>query len=271
MNSENTLIPIAPSAIVSKQPTAFSSIDSFESAQRMAKALATSNMVPQAYQNRIDNCLVAMELASRTGSSVLAVMQSVDMIHGKPSWRSNYIIGAVNSCGRFSPLRFKMDGVGDSQSCVAFATDRESGEIVEGPPCSIAMAKAEGWYGRNGSKWPTMPDLMLKYRAATYFGRIYAPDILLGMQSEDEIRDITPARVVQDQPQPNETSLVDAANAAARSTKQRSRRPRVIYHEQAQNEPAPDPITGNVEDAKTVGSVSETAAAEARPEVPEFF
>ena len=38
-----------------------------------------------------------------------------------------------------------------------------------------------------------MPDLMLRYRAATFFGRLYAPDLLMGMQTADESMDIRPA------------------------------------------------------------------------------
>jgi hypothetical protein len=54
------------------------------------------------------------------------------------------------------------------------------------------MAKAEGWLTKTGSKWITMPELMLKYRAAAFFGRLYAPEVLMGMQTTEEIVDITP-------------------------------------------------------------------------------
>lgn len=190
VNSESNLPALhTPSA---RGVSAFQSTQTFEDAQRMAKALASSSMVPKEYQGRLDNCLVALELANRTGASVLAVMQSVDMIHGRPSWKSTYIISAVNSCGRFTPLRFRMSGEGVKRSCVAYATDKDTGELVEGPMVSMEMAKAEGWIDKAGSKWKTMPDLMLRYRAATFFGRLYASDVLLGMQTDDELRDVTP-------------------------------------------------------------------------------
>jgi hypothetical protein len=53
------------------------------------------------------------------------------------------------------------------------------------------MAKAEGWSTKAGSKWITMPELMLRYRAAAFFARLYAPDITLGMMTAEEARDIT--------------------------------------------------------------------------------
>lgn len=170
--------------------------NSFDLAQRKAKALASTDMVPAQYKGNVANCLLALEVAERTKSSPLAVMQNLNIIHGKPAWSSSFIIAALNACGRFSPIRFKMDG----ETCVAMATDRESGEVLEGPPVTIQMAKDEGWYGKSGSKWKTMPELMLRYRAAAFFGRLYAPDILMGMHEENEVRDMQPSKpsVVQD-------------------------------------------------------------------------
>src|SRR5690606_36386475 len=75
--------------------------------------------------------------------------------------------------------------------CVAWAKDRESGERLESPPVSLQLTHDEGWYSKNGSKWQTMPQLMLRYRAATLFARLYAPEITLGMRTTDEVEDIS--------------------------------------------------------------------------------
>ena len=53
------------------------------------------------------------------------------------------------------------------------------------------MVKAEKWLQKNGSKWQTMPELMFHYRAASFFGRLYAPDILKGMHTIEENLDIS--------------------------------------------------------------------------------
>lgn len=173
------------------QESAFSSIERFEGAQRMAQLLCASALVPEGFRGKenIPNCLIALEMAQRIGASPMAVMQNLHVIHGRPSWSSTFIISALNSCGRFSPLRFEMSGEGDKRTCTAWATDR-TGERLEGPEISIDMAKAEGWYGKNGSKWKSMPELMLRYRAAAFFGRLYAPDVLNGMHAAEEVVDI---------------------------------------------------------------------------------
>ncbi len=175
--------------------SAFSSADAFDTAQRMAKALSASNLVPKEYQGNLANCIVALEMAQRVGASPLMVAQNLNIIHGRPSWSSSYIIAALNACGRFAPIRFRVEGDGDGKTCVAWTVD-QSGEVLEGPPVSIAMAKAEGWHGKQGSKWQTMPDLMLRYRAAAFFGRLYAPDVLMGMQTAEEVQDVVPEKDV---------------------------------------------------------------------------
>lgn len=167
----------------------WSSAGAFETAQRMAQAFASSDLVPQQYRGNVANSLIALEVAARIGASPLMVAQNLNIIHGRPSWSSTFIIASINSCGRFEPLRFSMAGEGDDRSCIAWTKDR-SGEKLEGPLVSIRMAKAEGWYEKN-PKWRNgMSEPMLRYRAAAFFGRLYAPDILMGMRSDDEEREI---------------------------------------------------------------------------------
>lgn len=189
----------------------FGQEQAFELAQRQAKALSESDLVPVAYKGKLANCLVALEVAQRCQASPLAVMQSLHLIQGRPSWSSSYIIASLNASGRFSPLRFKMEGSGDTRSCTATAIDK-TGEVLEGPAVTIAMAKAEGWYGKTGSKWQTMPELMLRYRAGAFFGRLYAPEILLGMRTEEEEREIIDVT-------PNSSVVTPQADQAAEINK----------------------------------------------------
>lgn len=170
----------------------FANIGNFQEAQRMAKALGSSSLVPAQYQGdaNIGNAIIALSMAQRIGADPMMVMQNLYVVHGKPAWSAQFVISAVNSCGRFSPLRFDMSGEGDSRSCIAWVKEKGNGARLEGPPSSIVMAKAEGWFQKNGSKWKTMPEVMLRYRAASFFGRLYAPDILMGMQTQEEAHDI---------------------------------------------------------------------------------
>lgn len=176
----------------------FSDASSFELAQRMAKALSQSTLIPKDYQNNLPNCLVAINMAARMRAEPLMVMQNLYVVHGRPSWSSQFLIATANESGRFSPLRYKFVGEEgkDSYGCVCTAVCNSTGEVLEGTKITIAMAKAEGWYAKNGSKWQTMPEQMLRYRAASFFVRAYAPELSLGLSTREEIEDSIDGEVV---------------------------------------------------------------------------
>lgn len=174
---------------------------SFEHAQRVAKMLSTSSLIPEAYRGNIQNTMIALEMANRIGASPLMVMQNLYIVQGKPSWSSSFIIASLNACKRFSPIRFVMEGEGDEYGCQAWAYDLATNDKLEGPKVTWAMAKAEGWVSKAGSKWKTMPELMFRYRAAAFFGRLYAPDILMGMQTAEEVQDVITITAKEDSPE----------------------------------------------------------------------
>jgi len=161
----------------------------FELVQRQAKMLASSTLVPKDFANNIANCAIAINIAKRTRLDCLMVAQNLAIIHGRPSWSATALIGMINSCGRYSPLRFVFDNEDAPTSCYAVATDKVSGQELKGEKITLAMAKAEGWSTKNGSKWITMPGQMLRYRAASFWSRAYASDLSLGFYTQDEVRD----------------------------------------------------------------------------------
>ncbi len=212
----------------------FGTSQSFELMQRAANLLASSTLVPAAYRkviekldkygnvkesrenpNALANAVVALNMAQRMGADPLMVMQNLYIVEGRPSWSSQWIIAAVNGCGRFSPLRFDIRALGEKtvervenvwengnrnvvtkkvsildKVCIAWAIEKETGERIESPAVSIEMAVKEGWYTKNGSKWQTMDEVMLRYRTASFFGKLYAPELLMGLQSVEEAQDI---------------------------------------------------------------------------------
>lgn len=212
-------------------------LESFELSQRIAKMLSSSTLVPEDYRatkkvkvgkdewgnntyrdepnpNGLSNCVIALNMSNRMGADPLMVMQNLYLIEGRPAWSAQFIMAAINSCGRFSALRFEIEDLGEKEveyttiewvnrkkntaikkikindiSCVAYAIERETGERIESSKITIEMAVKEGWFTKNGSKWQTMPEQMLRYRSASFFGRVYAPELLMGLRSADEEQD----------------------------------------------------------------------------------
>lgn len=258
----------------------FLNVESFEFSQRVANMLSNSTLVPEDYRaikkvkvgkdnygnmqfrdepnpNGLSNCIVALNMANRMGADPLMIMQNLYLIEGRPSWSSQFIMASINSCGRFSSLRFEVENLGEveveyqetvwnngrknvvtktlkveNSTCVAWAIEsgteipsfsledlKEHGGVykcckfygiplVESSKISVEMAVKEGWYMKNGSKWKTMPEQMLRYRAASFFGRVYAPELLMGLRSveeeQDRIIDVTPDKSVSEQADANQ-------------------------------------------------------------------
>lgn len=165
------------------------------------------------------NCMIAIEMAQRIGASPLMIMQNMVIIYGRPSWSSKFLVATVNTCGRFEPLKYKITNLGkcgkvpytdyvwdgkkkapvnkeydgtqiDNLQCIAWTTAKGSDEVLESAPIDIRLAIQEGWYTKAGSKWQTMTRQMLMYRAASFWTNVYAPELSMGMKTDDEIRDI---------------------------------------------------------------------------------
>lgn len=169
----------------------------FENAQRIGKVLCQSQIIPQSYQNNLPNVIVALEIAARNKLSPIVVMQNLNVIKGRPTWSSKYIIAALTTA-RVDNLHYELaedgtitvSGFGGKTMiknlmCRAIANDKRTGEERVGPWVSMKMAVDEGWYGKDGSKWKTMPEMMIRYRAATFFASIYYPELSIGIEEED--------------------------------------------------------------------------------------
>lgn len=196
----------------------------FEAMQRCAKPYAESTIVPTSYRGNIGNCIIALDLSYRMNLPALAVMQNLYVVNGNPSWSSKFLVACINTCGRFTNIRYRKRNLGklgkvkynglewdnnknrqttvvkefdatgiDNWECVAYAVEKATGETLESDAVTVEMAIKEGWYTKNGSKWVTMPMLMLTYRAAAFWQRVYAPEMSMGFRTVEEERDIADA------------------------------------------------------------------------------
>lgn len=169
----------------------WNNLEMFETSQRMAKLLAVSNIAPQTYRGNIADCVVAIDMANRMGISPLTVMQNSQIVHGNFSWKGTACKAMIDGCGKYKKTRYVEVGEKgkDSWGYYLEALDKD-GEIVKGIPVTIEMAKKEGWYDKNGSKWKTMPELMMKYRASAFFMRTECASLAMGFLTVEENEDI---------------------------------------------------------------------------------
>lgn len=186
-----------------------------------AERLSKCSYLPDTLKGKQDDCAILIELAITAKIPPFLLAQEMYVVHNRFAFSSKFIIAQIQKV--FPDLNWEYFGdVGDTgeierkpkldakgnpltdsknnpiyetgkiiregRACVAYAT--RNGQRIEGPRVSMAMAKAEGWYDKNGSKWQTMPEVMLRYRAACFFKNFYCPDVMLGIKSVEEEHDI---------------------------------------------------------------------------------
>lgn len=168
---------------------------SFEKLMDMSTMLAKSTIVPITYQNRPENCFIALDMASRMNISPMIVMQNLYVVQGKPSWSGAAVASMIRSNPKFRNVELNYVGKEGTDAWGAFVTAERisDGKILKGSTVTIAISKKEGWYQKNGSKWQTMPEQMLGYRAYSWFGRLYCPEVMMGLQTTEEVVDVVDA------------------------------------------------------------------------------
>ena len=172
-----------------RQMSVYSDTKLYNDALKMAEGLSKSDLVPDNYKGKPESCLIAIDVARQIGArSPIFVMQNLYVVKGKPSWSGQYCDAIVRA--NFKNVKVELTGTGDDRGCKVTAND-DNGNFCDGTRVTIRMAKNEGWFSKQGSKWQTMPDLMLQYRAFAFFARVYCPDKLLGIHDEFENLDIT--------------------------------------------------------------------------------
>ena len=225
-------------------------VKQFEVLQRMGQMYSTSTIVPEDYRGNIGNCIIALDIAMRMKLNPLMCMRNLYVVHGIPAWSSQFLIATINMSGKYSTLRYRKRVLGkvgkvkyndpewvktpdgksrkttvvkefdasdiDNVECVAYATELATGEVLEGDPVSIELAIKEGWYTKSGSKWVTMPKLMLTYRSAAFWQRAYCPEISMGFMTAEEAQDIQDVDYEEiPQPRQGRQKLAEMAEKAA--------------------------------------------------------
>lgn len=165
-------------------------IREFELIQREAHLLSKMSFTPENFRGKIPECVAILQFSRRLNMDPMVVMNQIHIIHGKITYSAALMIAIINKCGDFTQLEFLYSGEGDKRSCIAKATSLSTNTLLKSVMVSIAMAREEGWIRGKSSKWITMPDLMLQYRAAAFFCRAYAAHYLIG-HIKEEIEDIS--------------------------------------------------------------------------------
>ena len=199
---DNTEIMLAQQSALPSE-SIYTRTQAFNNLFKIGNVLSKTQLVPDNYRNKPEECTIAIDIANRSGMSPLSVMQNLYVVKGKPQWSGQACIAMIRASKEFEHVKPVMVGERgtDDWGCYFKAVDKSDGEVVTGALVTIKMAKDDGWYDKPESKWKSMPEQMLQYRAAAFFARVHMPNTLMGFQVEGEVEDISaPDKAAPEEP-----------------------------------------------------------------------
>lgn len=227
----------------------------FEHGQRVASFLAQASLVPEHYQKNPSNCLIALNQATLLKVDVLLFMQKTYAIKGKIGIESQLAIGLANRAKVFKDvIQYDFSGKGDDYQCRAFAVTAATGVKCE-EICSVADAKSMGWWdkrdrnGKNVSPWPKQTKKMLRYRSAINLIRAYCPEVLLGLDTAEELKD-APAEEIDIT---REVEVLNKKSDLAAATEKAKQKSKPADERQEKENSAPPPPEIDEQDFKGKG------------------
>ena len=196
MSQPTTTLPPVERVLIPVEmypPEEVAALAVFQRRQREAGVYAASALIPEHLRGKVADVMIAMEMARLLGEAPLIVMQAIHVVSGKAGFSAQYMIARANASGIFKGrIDWRLDKSDASNLKVtAFATLKDTGQEVS-VEVDMRMADAEGW--TKNPKYKSMPEVMLRYRSAAFLVRFYAPDVMLGYQSTEEIEDVGVAR-----------------------------------------------------------------------------
>ena len=166
-----------------------------------ATVFAKSQLVPKHLQGKVEDCLILMNMALRMQEDPLLVLQNCFVVSGTPGFKTQFLIARANASGqlkskirwnveKLEPAWIKVDGFEMPNLRVTASAVDNFGELMEST-VTTDMAIKEKWI--SNPKYRSMPEHMLRWRSAAFLIRLYMPEVMMGMQTIEEIEDVTAA------------------------------------------------------------------------------
>lgn len=153
---------------------------------QQAKNLCRVDFVPQQYQGKEANCLFAIQMGHALGLNPTQSLQTIAVINGKAAVYGDGLIAAVRGSGLCEWIKEEGEP-GVSATC----TSKRKGEDQPiSRTFTMEMAKQAGLAEKDKSPWKSYPDRMMQMRARAWCLRDLYADVLMGIQSAEEVRDV---------------------------------------------------------------------------------
>ena len=161
---------------------------SLEDAYRFATMVVKSGFAPKGMDSA-ESVLVALQLGAELGLTPMAALQNTAVINGRPGIFGDAALGLVRASGLMVSYTEKEIGKRGEDGWGYEITTQRKGEQPHSDTFTVADAKAAKLWGKSGP-WTDYPQRMLKFRCRGYVLRDVYGDVLKGLRTAEELRDI---------------------------------------------------------------------------------
>ena len=149
--------------------------------------LASSSMVPKAYQGKPQDILVCVQWGYEMGLAPMQALQNIAVINGKPSVYGDAMMALVQASPVCEDVEEFFEGEGTPNPVAVCIAKRKNRKPVVAK-FSVEDAKRAGLWGKQGP-WSAYPKRMMQMRARGFALRDAFPDVLKGLISVEEAQD----------------------------------------------------------------------------------
>ena len=163
------------------RPTSFNELVQF------AQMAAKSAMVPASYKGQPESIMLAIQMGSEVGLAPMQALQNIAVINGRPAIWGDAVVGLCRQSPHCRDIIETIAGDGDNMTATCTAIRAGAEPVVRS--FSVADAKKAGLWGKSGP-WQQYPTRMLQMRARGFAVRDAFPDVLRGLITAEEARDM---------------------------------------------------------------------------------
>ena len=154
---------------------------------QFSEMLASSQMVPRAYQGKPQDIMVCVQWGYEIGLAPMQALQNIAVINGKPSVYGDAAMALVQASPVCEDIEEYFEGEGTTNP-VAVCVAKRKGRKPVVSKFSVEDAKRAGLWGKQGP-WQAYPKRMLAMRARGFALRDAFPDVLKGLITAEEAQD----------------------------------------------------------------------------------
>ena len=199
---------IGSSELVTSNGNAFLPANMGE-AMELGKLMSASNFVPAHLRGKPGDCLAVVMQSSRWGMDPFAVANKTYFVQDRIAYEAQLVNAVLNARAPLNGrLQVSWDGEGATLTC------KVVGHIKGDPEPHTVWQELASIKTRNSPLWASSPRQQLAYYTTRLWARLYCPEVLLGVYTEEEVADIGPVHQQADGSQVIEPKPRSDAGAA---------------------------------------------------------